>query len=183
MRSFDSGLCTVPVLVEDGKVIQVGWHGHGCVVAWGSEWLPHALFVFAAWYRALASAPLCTVWLRQTCLQDGCSMAIRESRSIWKASRKIWLHLFERLGWGHLLQLPSKRFKWNLSRVRVWATLRFVKANVSTSPQLASHPICQSATSASSNFLTRRINDTAIPTLIASIASIVLIASIASILF
>ena len=37
MRSFDSSLCTVPVLVEDGKVIQVGWHGHGCVVGWGSE--------------------------------------------------------------------------------------------------------------------------------------------------
>jgi glutaredoxin len=37
MRTFDSGLCTVPVLVEDGKVIQVGWHGHGCVVGWGPE--------------------------------------------------------------------------------------------------------------------------------------------------
>jgi glutaredoxin 3 len=37
MRSFDGSLCTVPVLVEDGKVIQVGWHGHGCVVGWGSE--------------------------------------------------------------------------------------------------------------------------------------------------
>jgi glutaredoxin 3 len=24
---------TVPLLVEDGKVIQVGWQGHGCVVA------------------------------------------------------------------------------------------------------------------------------------------------------
>ena len=24
---------TVPVLVEDGKVIQVGWQGRGCVVA------------------------------------------------------------------------------------------------------------------------------------------------------
>ncbi len=23
---------TVPLLVEDGKVIQVGWHGRGCVV-------------------------------------------------------------------------------------------------------------------------------------------------------
>ena len=32
MASFDSSLRTVPVLVEDGKVIQVGWHGHGCII-------------------------------------------------------------------------------------------------------------------------------------------------------
>jgi glutaredoxin 3 len=31
MRAFNSGL-TVPLLVEDGKVIQVGWQGRGCVV-------------------------------------------------------------------------------------------------------------------------------------------------------
>jgi glutaredoxin len=36
LRSFDSGLHTVPVLLEDGKVIQVGWQGHSCVVAWRS---------------------------------------------------------------------------------------------------------------------------------------------------
>jgi glutaredoxin 3 len=24
---------TVPVLVEDGKVTQIGWQGHGCVVS------------------------------------------------------------------------------------------------------------------------------------------------------
>jgi glutaredoxin len=36
MRSFDGSLRTVPVLVEDGKVIQIGWHGHGCVVGSGS---------------------------------------------------------------------------------------------------------------------------------------------------
>lgn len=32
MRALDSNLLTVPVLVEDGKIIQVGWNGHGCVV-------------------------------------------------------------------------------------------------------------------------------------------------------
>ena len=36
LRSFESGLRTVPVLVEDGKVIQIGWQGRGCVVAWSS---------------------------------------------------------------------------------------------------------------------------------------------------
>lgn len=36
MHSLDSSLRTVPVLVEDGKVIQVGWRGHGCVVGAGS---------------------------------------------------------------------------------------------------------------------------------------------------
>ena len=36
MRSFDSSLRTVPVLVEDGKVIQIGWQGHGCVVGSGA---------------------------------------------------------------------------------------------------------------------------------------------------
>ena len=36
LHSFDSSLCTVPVLVKDGKVVQVGWQGHGCVVGLGS---------------------------------------------------------------------------------------------------------------------------------------------------
>lgn len=35
MRSFGGSDRTVPLLVEDGKVIQVGWQGRGCVV--GSE--------------------------------------------------------------------------------------------------------------------------------------------------
>ena len=33
MRVLADGQRTVPVLVEDGKVIQVGWQGRGCVVA------------------------------------------------------------------------------------------------------------------------------------------------------
>jgi glutaredoxin len=32
MRSLHGGR-TVPLLVEDGKVIQVGWQGRGCIVA------------------------------------------------------------------------------------------------------------------------------------------------------
>ena len=36
LRSFDSSLHPVPVLVEGGKVIQVGWQGRGCSVLWGS---------------------------------------------------------------------------------------------------------------------------------------------------
>jgi glutaredoxin len=36
LRSLDGCLLTVPVLVEDGKVIQVGWQGHSCVVPWRS---------------------------------------------------------------------------------------------------------------------------------------------------
>jgi len=32
MRALDSSVRTVPVLVEDGKVIQVGWQGRGCIV-------------------------------------------------------------------------------------------------------------------------------------------------------
>jgi glutaredoxin 3 len=32
MRALDSSVRTVPVLVEDGKVIQIGWQGHGCIV-------------------------------------------------------------------------------------------------------------------------------------------------------
>jgi glutaredoxin len=32
MNALGSSVCTVPVLVEDGKVIQVGWQGRGCVV-------------------------------------------------------------------------------------------------------------------------------------------------------
>ena len=33
MRVLSDGQRTVPVLVEDGKVIQVGWQGRGCVVS------------------------------------------------------------------------------------------------------------------------------------------------------
>jgi glutaredoxin 3 len=32
MQSLTGGQRTVPVLVEDGKVVQIGWQGHGCVV-------------------------------------------------------------------------------------------------------------------------------------------------------
>ena len=32
VRSLDSSARTVPILVEDGKVVQVGWQGRGCVL-------------------------------------------------------------------------------------------------------------------------------------------------------
>jgi glutaredoxin len=32
LREIASGQRTVPILVEDGKVVQVGWQGRGCVV-------------------------------------------------------------------------------------------------------------------------------------------------------
>ena len=32
MRDYVGTERTVPVLVEDGKVVQVGWQGRGCVV-------------------------------------------------------------------------------------------------------------------------------------------------------
>ena len=32
MREVASGQRTVPILVEDGKVVQVGWQGQGCIV-------------------------------------------------------------------------------------------------------------------------------------------------------
>ncbi|MGA8272408.1 MAG: glutaredoxin domain-containing protein [Candidatus Sulfotelmatobacter sp.] len=32
MREVARGQCIVPILVEDGKVVQVGWQGHGCIV-------------------------------------------------------------------------------------------------------------------------------------------------------
>ena len=36
MHSLDASLLTVPVLVENDKVIQVGWRGHGCIVGGGA---------------------------------------------------------------------------------------------------------------------------------------------------
>ncbi len=33
MRALAGVSRTVPVLVEDGKVTQVGWQGHGCTVS------------------------------------------------------------------------------------------------------------------------------------------------------
>lgn len=32
MRSLVGSVRTVPVLVEDGKVVEVGWQGRGCVI-------------------------------------------------------------------------------------------------------------------------------------------------------
>jgi glutaredoxin len=32
MRALSGGQRTVPVLVEDGRVVQIGWQGRGCVV-------------------------------------------------------------------------------------------------------------------------------------------------------
>jgi hypothetical protein len=32
MREYAGAERTVPVLVEDGRVVQIGWQGHGCVV-------------------------------------------------------------------------------------------------------------------------------------------------------
>jgi glutaredoxin len=32
MREISGGQRTVPILVEDGKVVQVGWQGHGCMI-------------------------------------------------------------------------------------------------------------------------------------------------------
>jgi glutaredoxin 3 len=32
MRELAAGHRNVPILVEDGKVIQIGWQGHSCMV-------------------------------------------------------------------------------------------------------------------------------------------------------
>lgn len=32
MHEISGGQRTVPILVEDGKVVEVGWQGHGCIV-------------------------------------------------------------------------------------------------------------------------------------------------------
>jgi glutaredoxin len=32
MRDLEGSLRKVPVLVEDGKVLQIGWQGHGCPI-------------------------------------------------------------------------------------------------------------------------------------------------------
>jgi glutaredoxin len=33
LRAIAQAPCTVPLLVEDGRVIQTGWQGRGCIVA------------------------------------------------------------------------------------------------------------------------------------------------------
>jgi glutaredoxin 3 len=32
MQDLTNGQRTVPVLVEEGKVLQIGWRGRGCIV-------------------------------------------------------------------------------------------------------------------------------------------------------
>jgi glutaredoxin 3 len=32
-----TGQRTVPVLLEDGKIVQIGWQGRGCIVGTGSH--------------------------------------------------------------------------------------------------------------------------------------------------
>jgi glutaredoxin 3 len=36
MREVSGGQRTAPVLVEDGKAVQIGWQGRGCVVGRGA---------------------------------------------------------------------------------------------------------------------------------------------------
>jgi len=33
LRALAGGQCAVPVLVDEGKVVQIGWQGRSCVVA------------------------------------------------------------------------------------------------------------------------------------------------------
>jgi glutaredoxin len=33
LRALAGGQRTVPVLIEDGKVVQIGWEGRGCIVS------------------------------------------------------------------------------------------------------------------------------------------------------
>lgn len=33
MAAISGGHCSVPILVEDGKVVQIGWQGRSCTVA------------------------------------------------------------------------------------------------------------------------------------------------------
>lgn len=33
LKRASDGQCTVPVLMEDGAVVQVGWQGRGCMVS------------------------------------------------------------------------------------------------------------------------------------------------------
>ena len=33
LLDLNGGQCTVPVLVEEGKVVQVGWQGRSCVIS------------------------------------------------------------------------------------------------------------------------------------------------------
>ena len=33
LRELAGGQCAVPVLVEEGKVVQIGWEGRSCVIA------------------------------------------------------------------------------------------------------------------------------------------------------
>jgi glutaredoxin len=37
MREATNGQCTVPVLIEDGKAVQIGWQGRGCVAGMDSK--------------------------------------------------------------------------------------------------------------------------------------------------
>ena len=36
MCAATGGQRTVPVLLEDGKAVQIGWQGRGCVVGWNA---------------------------------------------------------------------------------------------------------------------------------------------------
>jgi len=33
LLSLAGGQCTVPVLVEEGKIVQIGWQGRSCVIS------------------------------------------------------------------------------------------------------------------------------------------------------
>lgn len=33
LLALEGGARTIPVLVEDGKIVQIGWQGRGCIVS------------------------------------------------------------------------------------------------------------------------------------------------------
>jgi len=37
MREATNGQRTVPVLIEDGKAVQIGWQGRGCIAGTGAD--------------------------------------------------------------------------------------------------------------------------------------------------
>ena len=103
MNALGSSVRTVPVLVEDGKVIQVGWQGRGCIVA--STLSPSACCALAS-TAIFAGSP------------TGLDIKIRQASFTSSSTYRRQIEMLERLVMPSETDASQRQSPANASRVR-----------------------------------------------------------------
>ena len=152
MREVARGQRTVPVLVEDGKVVQVGWQGRGCIV---DDGVMHGQRLFHSSPRSGAGRGLPSVRLSPGARQHARRMGAERRRGSRDSSRR------RRAGAAGVCARaedrsrrppPASRRSSSASRRRSACTnSRFARASTASGRRSAFRPTCRCATIASKN--------------------------------